>query len=209
MIASPEKQFARALAIANDAHTGQFDKGGQPYILHPIRIMLSLSPSDNVGRIVALLHDTVEDTKVTLADINAEFGQTVHDAVNAMTRRIVKVDDTGGFGVSLLADGRVHDSTVKVPGSKPPRERYMAFIGRVSQNEIATRVKLMDIADNMRPERWHRDIEGLNGRYEKAREFLTAALFEFRTMATLDFLVHTKMITLEEQIKRLGELQKA
>ncbi len=49
----------RAIAIAIEAHRGQYDKAGAPYVLHPLRVMLSLG--SNVERIVGVLHDVVED----------------------------------------------------------------------------------------------------------------------------------------------------
>lgn len=60
----------RAIEIVAKAHTGQHDKAGQPYILHPLRVMLRVQGDSE--RIVAVLHDVVEDTAfVKLAD-NAE-----------------------------------------------------------------------------------------------------------------------------------------
>ena len=49
----------KAIKIAVDAHTGQFDKGNNPYILHPLRVMLSLDKEEE--QIVGILHDVVED----------------------------------------------------------------------------------------------------------------------------------------------------
>ena len=49
----------RAIAIAAEAHAGQFDKGGNPYILHPMRVMLSLRTEEE--QIVGVLHDVCED----------------------------------------------------------------------------------------------------------------------------------------------------
>lgn len=49
----------RAIAIAAEAHAGQADKGGAPYILHPLRVMLAMSGDDE--RIAAVLHDVCED----------------------------------------------------------------------------------------------------------------------------------------------------
>lgn len=74
-----------AIAIAAFEHAGQTDKGGQPYILHPIRVMLAMSTDED--RIVAVLHDIVEDTEVTLAKIGDEFGGNVAGAVDALTKR--------------------------------------------------------------------------------------------------------------------------
>ena len=57
----------KALILAAKAHTGQVDKGGAPYILHPIRVMLACEGEKE--KIVALLHDTLEDTALTAADL--------------------------------------------------------------------------------------------------------------------------------------------
>ncbi|MFO1225299.1 HD domain-containing protein [Roseateles sp.] len=76
----------RAIAIAASAHAGQRDKAGQPYILHPLRVMLAFQSDED--RIVAVLHDVVEDTVITLADLQAEgFSPAVVAAVEALTKR--------------------------------------------------------------------------------------------------------------------------
>lgn len=75
-----------AIALAARAHAGQVDKAGAPYILHPLRMMFALR--DPVARIVAVLHDVVEDTPVTLDALRAEgFSDEVVDAVDHLTRR--------------------------------------------------------------------------------------------------------------------------
>jgi len=74
-----------AIQIAARAHAGQVDKAGQPYILHPIRVMLRLDGVDE--RIAAVLHDIVEDTDVTLEDLATEaFSEVVIHAVKALTK---------------------------------------------------------------------------------------------------------------------------
>ena len=76
----------RAITIAAEAHAGQLDKGGNPYILHPMRVMLRLDDPD--ARIVAVLHDVVEDSPWTLEQLSAEgFSTAVIDAVEAVTKR--------------------------------------------------------------------------------------------------------------------------
>lgn len=76
----------RAIAIAAQAHAGQKDKGGQPYILHPLRVMLRVS--GDAERIAAVLHDVVEDTDVSLAQLASEgFSPEVVEAVDALTKR--------------------------------------------------------------------------------------------------------------------------
>ena len=76
----------RAMAIAAAAHRGQCDKAGEPYLLHPIRVMLRVSGHDE--RLVALLHDVVEDSPWTLEQLRAEgFPEAVILAVDRVTRR--------------------------------------------------------------------------------------------------------------------------
>lgn len=60
----------RAIAIAARAHEGQVDKAGMPYILHPLRVMLAVRTPEE--RIVAVLHDVLEDTAVSIEDLRAE-----------------------------------------------------------------------------------------------------------------------------------------
>lgn len=76
----------RAIVIAAQAHTGQVDKAGAPYILHPLRVMQSVH--SDVARIASVLHDVLEDTPWTLDALRAEgFSQEVLDALNAVTRQ--------------------------------------------------------------------------------------------------------------------------
>ncbi|WP_426165313.1 HD domain-containing protein [Pseudoduganella sp. R-34] len=76
----------RAVEIAAAAHAGQVDKAGQPYILHPLRVMLRVSTNDE--RMAAVLHDVVEDTPVTLAQLTeAGFPAEVVEAIEALTKR--------------------------------------------------------------------------------------------------------------------------
>ncbi len=74
-----------AIALAAEAHAGQVDRGGQPYIFHPLRIMLKLD--SEAKRIAAVLHDTVEDCGLELGLIKRRFGAEVAEAVDALTRR--------------------------------------------------------------------------------------------------------------------------
>lgn len=75
----------RAIEIAVHAHAGQLDKAGQPYILHPLRVMLAMKTASE--RMVAVLHDVVEDTPVTLDALRSEgFPSEVLDAVFALTK---------------------------------------------------------------------------------------------------------------------------
>lgn len=136
--------LTQAIQLAATAHQGQTDKAGQPYILHPLRVMLALEGEED--RIAAVLHDVVEDTQISACDLRRKgFSEIVIEAVLALTRK--------------------HGET------------YDSFIARCTTNDIARRVKLADIADNMRPDR----VEAakldsrLLERYQQARSILEAA----------------------------------
>ena len=76
----------RAIAIAARAHEGQVDKAGMPYILHPLRVMLAVRTPEE--RIVAVLHDVLEDTAVSIEDLRAEgFPDPVLAALVSVTKR--------------------------------------------------------------------------------------------------------------------------
>ena len=78
--------IGRAARIAATAHEGQTNKAGEAYILHPLRLMAKAQTDDE--RIVALLHDVVEDSQTTLEDLRNEgFPPNIVAAVDALTHR--------------------------------------------------------------------------------------------------------------------------
>jgi len=77
--------FFKAFNTALRAHQGQLDKSGVPYILHPLAVSCRCESFDE--RIVALLHDVVEDSDVTLKDLFSEFPSYIVQAVDAITHR--------------------------------------------------------------------------------------------------------------------------
>lgn len=105
----------RAIALAVDAHAGQTDKAGATYIRHPLRVMRQMETPQE--RVVAVLHDVIEDTEYTPAMIEDEFDEEIRDAVEALTKR----------------DG----------------ESYSDFVERAAANDLARKVKIADIEDNM------------------------------------------------------------
>lgn len=86
----PEKceqnQLEKAIQLAATAHAGQRDKAGVPYILHPLRIMSHCKTQTQ--KIAAILHDTVEDTEVTLQSLRDDgFSEEIIAIVDRLTRR--------------------------------------------------------------------------------------------------------------------------
>ena len=78
----------RAYQIANEAHAGQKRLSGEPYIVHPLSVAIILASlgMDEASIIAAILHDTVEDTKMTNAEVKREFGETIAELVEGVTK---------------------------------------------------------------------------------------------------------------------------
>jgi len=74
-----------AKALATKAHEGQTDKAGLPYITHPERVASRLNAPE--AQVVGWLHDTVEDTPLTIDDIREQFGPETAAAVDAISKR--------------------------------------------------------------------------------------------------------------------------
>lgn len=75
--------YTKALEFAARAHAGQKRRNGDNYIIHPIRVSQEVKTERQ--KVIALLHDTLEDTGETYGNIEREFGTEVADAVQALT----------------------------------------------------------------------------------------------------------------------------
>ena len=137
----------KMITLAVKAHRGQVDKGGMPYILHPLAVMGLVSSTDDIELLcIAVGHDLLEDTEVTVKTLG-EWG---------FTDRVI--------------DGIKH--LTKVPG-----ELYDVYKDRVKESPDAVRVKIADLMHNMDLSRLGRkptdyEVE----RYEKYSAFLMELL---------------------------------
>jgi (p)ppGpp synthase/HD superfamily hydrolase len=125
----------KAIEIAVEAHKGQLDKGGNLYVLHPLRVMMSLETEDE--KIVGVLHDVVEDCEGWTWDrLRSEgFSEEVIDAL---------------LSVSKTPEEEAEFSRLKETGSEDAvRDHYLAFITRAKANKIGRKVKLADVKDNL------------------------------------------------------------
>jgi (p)ppGpp synthase/HD superfamily hydrolase len=122
----------RAIEIAVDAHKNQVDKAGAPYILHPLRVMLALQT--NTERIVAVLHDVVEDSESWTFNRLASEGFS--EEIIAALRSVTKNDPLKN---PIRSDSH----------GQSEHESYMDFIKRAGANEIGAKVKRADLKDNM------------------------------------------------------------
>ena len=81
-----KNMLGKAIEIAATAHSGQVDKGGKPYILHPLWVMDRVRHLGEDYMIVAILHDVMEDSEWTFSDlISEEFNQNVMYALSLLT----------------------------------------------------------------------------------------------------------------------------
>ena len=81
-----ERMLNLAIEIATKAHSGQYDKGGKPYILHPIRVAESVKTTKQ--KIIAYLHDVCEDSSITFDDLlNQGFSEEIVDCIRILTRK--------------------------------------------------------------------------------------------------------------------------
>jgi (p)ppGpp synthase/HD superfamily hydrolase len=126
----------RAIAIALDAHADAKDKAGNPYILHPLRVMMSMDSTD--AMCVGVLHDVVEDSHWTLERLSeAGFSKDVVAAVDCLTRR---QNETYEAFIDRLKDNALA-RTVK--------------IADIQDNMDTTRLKTVTEEDLKRLEKYH------------------------------------------------------
>ena len=97
------KKIREAFVFAVEAHKNDRRKSGELYVFHPISVARIVAEEIGLGAnsiICALLHDTVEDTPVTLDDIESRFGSTVRKIIDGLT----KIDEISDVGTSKQAE---------------------------------------------------------------------------------------------------------
>lgn len=81
------EMLSKMLVLATLNHDGAYDRGGNPYILHPLKVMHLLKSNDEELNCIALGHDLIEDTKVTYADlINCGMSIRVADGIAKLSK---------------------------------------------------------------------------------------------------------------------------
>jgi len=151
--------YEDALVVAIKAHDGQRRASGEPYVIHPVRVAAYAAARMHgkftheriqLVKTVAILHDVLEDTAYPSCDMEEAFGPQVTRAVELLTR--------------------------------PPKEyrtqSYQEWIDTLigTRNEIAIRVKLADVTDNLSDIDGIPEKVGLKARYELALGKLSKAL---------------------------------
>lgn len=101
--AETKKRIRKAFDIAVDAHSDVRRKSGEPYIFHPIAVARICAEEIGLGAtaiVCALLHDTVEDTEITIEDIERNFGKKEAQIIDGLT----KISEVVDYSVSLQAE---------------------------------------------------------------------------------------------------------
>ncbi len=180
------EQLRRAYVLAESSHRGQMRKSGEPYITHPLAVTLILAQlgAETTTLTASLLHDTVEDTDVTLDQVRDQFGEEVRYLVDGVTK-LEKVDygaaaEPETFRKMLVATG----SDVRVMSIKlADRLHNMRTLGVMrpeKQERIArvTRDVLIPLAERLGVQALKTELEDLvfailhPGEYEHTRELI-------------------------------------
>lgn len=121
-----------AIQFATTAHKGQVDKAGEPYILHPLRVMFTFPSYRPKHRMVAVMHDAIEDSNFTYFDLK-ELG----------------CPEDVAYAVAIMDSKAYFKEHPKLPFDI----KYLEYVRNVATDSLAREVKIQDILDNLSMER--------------------------------------------------------
>ncbi|MFI8989751.1 RelA/SpoT family protein [Streptomyces antimycoticus] len=178
----------KAYVLAESSHRGQMRKSGEPYITHPLAVTLILAElgAETTTLTASLLHDTVEDTEVTLDQVGEEFGEEVRYLVDGVTK-LEKVDygaaaEPETFRKMLVATGNdVRVMSIKL-ADRLHNMRTLGVMRPEKQVRIAkvTRDVLIPLAERLGVQALKTELEDLvfailhREEYAQTRELLQA-----------------------------------
>ncbi|MEU5520708.1 RelA/SpoT family protein [Streptomyces sp. NPDC093250] len=159
----------RAYVLAESSHRGQMRKSGEPYITHPLAVTLILAElgAETTTLTASLLHDTVEDTDVTLDQVGEQFGEEVRYLVDGVTK-LEKVDygaaaEPETFRKMLVATGNdVRVMSIKL-ADRLHNMRTLGVMRPEKQERIAkvTRDVLIPLAERLGVQALKTELEDL------------------------------------------------
>lgn len=150
MTARKGELLGKMLVLATNAHAGQFDKGGKPYILHPLRVMAFLGTDDEELQCIALGHDVIEDTGITYKDLaDADMTVRIIEGIRPLTKVPGQTYDEYKAGVMRnrdsirvkMADIRDNTDVTRIKGVT---EKDLARMARYHQFYAELQAKLND-----------------------------------------------------------------
>ena len=143
----------RAYDVAAEAHSEQKRQSGEPYINHCVAVAAILSEMKMPAEVIAagLLHDTVEDTHITLKDINEQFGEIIANLVDGVTKldslpRVSRSDQVGGVDDNLPPTLEQISKRKKQINIEAIRKTFLAM----NDDVRVVLIKLADRLHNMR-----------------------------------------------------------
>ena len=137
------QNIKKAVNIAFKAHEGQYDKGGYPYIMHPLHLAEEMTTEDEV--ITALLHDVLEDSEISLDFIKEQgFSEDVTNALVSLTRRkdeeyseyIKRIKNTGGIALSVKKADLRHNMALERLENLTEKDKERLIKYKVSYKEL-------------------------------------------------------------------------
>ncbi len=137
------QNIKKAVNIAFKAHEGQYDKGGYPYIMHPLHLAEEMTTENEV--ITALLHDVLEDSEISLDFIKEQgFSEDVTNALVSLTRRkdeeyseyIKRIKNTGGIALSVKKADLRHNMALERLENLTEKDKERLIKYKVSYKEL-------------------------------------------------------------------------
>lgn len=137
------QNIKKAVNIAFKAHEGQYDKGGYPYIMHPLHLAEEMTTENEV--ITALLHDVLEDSEISLDFIKEQgFSEDVTNALVSLTRRkdeeyseyIKRIKNTGGVALSVKKADLRHNMALERLENLTEKDKERLIKYKVSYKEL-------------------------------------------------------------------------
>ncbi len=218
------KLIMRAFNYANNHHGNQCRRSGEPYIIHPLNVAYTLADIglDDSTICAALLHDVVEDTEVTDADIRQEFGSEIAEMVEGVTKlgsmQFVSIEEqqVEDYRKMFLAMGkdirvilikladRLHNMrTLKylkrdrqIANAKETMELYAPLANRLGLYSI--KWELEDLGFKyLYPEEYHELVEAINRKREERLKFIEKIMDDIR--------VQLKKQKIEAEVTRKSE----
>ncbi len=201
------KLILKAYNYANDNHKNQTRHSGEPYIIHPLNVAYILADIglDDSSICAALLHDVVEDTKVTSEDLQREFGKEIAQMVEGVTKlgtmqfASVEEQQVEDYRKMFLAMGkdirvilikladRLHNMrTLKylkrdrqIANAKETMELYAPLANRLGLYSI--KWELEDLGFKyLYPDEYHELVEGINKKREERLKFIEKIMDDIR-----------------------------
>ena len=114
-----QERLQAAIEIATEAHTGQYRDNGEPYILHPIRVMMKMDTVQE--RTVAVLHDVVEDSRIPFEELATKLDLTVSSEIMIVLVRLTHFQN----------------------------KTYDEYIKNIARCPMARKIKIADLEDNL------------------------------------------------------------